>query len=441
MAPCIMAMATILVSFMAITSTFSTAYGESKDITSKDIELIELKDITLEDALAAFYKNNYDILISRYEVDKSYADYIGSKMLPNPSLSFNYIGFDAHNIGRLSPGDNTQLTVRLDQLIELGGKRGLRTQAASEALEAAKLTQKDTVRTLLAGFYAFFFNVNLDRLNLEYAKKELDNYDKILEVAKKRHNAGFLSLIDYTKLTLARVDLANAITTSDNQLKNDVAQFNFLTGSSIGVVPAIRQVTDTFKELNEDDLLNTAYLNRYDLLSLLKQMKASESNTALSKANKIPDLTVGGEYDSFGSQGRPTIGLGFSINIPVFNRNQAEILHREAEQSQLSIQVDRAKKQIALDVRQAVNNYRSSVEVFRNFQQNYDGIMELSARSEQAFSMGGITVLDLLDTRKAARDFMNKYNQALVQCNLNRELINVYTGDLKSGDLKPGGLK
>jgi hypothetical protein len=52
-------------------------------------------------------------------------------------------------------------------------------------------------------------------------------------------------------------------------------------------------------------------------------------------------------------------------------------------------------------------------------------------RSESAFSLGGITVLDMLDTRKTYRDFITKYNQTLTQALLNQELIKVYTGELR----------
>ena len=55
----------------------------------------------------------------------------------------------------------------------------------------------------------------------------------------------------------------------------------------------------------------------------------------------------------------------------------------------------------------------------------------LLGKSEAAFSMGGITVLDLLDTRRTYRDFITKYNQTLTQALLNQELIRVYTGEVR----------
>ena len=58
-------------------------------------------------------------------------------------------------------------------------------------------------------------------------------------------------------------------------------------------------------------------------------------------------------------------------------------------------------------------------------------MQDLLKKSEEAFSLGGVTVLDLLDTRKTYRDFITKYNQALTQVVLNQELLKLYTGEVQ----------
>ena len=246
--------------------------------------------VTLSQALELFYKNNYDVLISKYEIDKAYGDYIGSRLLPNPNLSFNYsfIGFN----GFPKATDNTQTVTRIDQLIELGGKRGLRTGASSEALEAVKLSQKDTVRTLLIGFYTLFFNINTDLLNTELARDKLKRFDKTLVIGEKKFQAGFLSLVDYTKLKLAEIDLENNLFSFDAQLRNDIEQFSMLLGMASPVKPAL-QISEEFNEQTEEDLLQQAYQYRFDLLSIERQLKASALNQQLAKPRGYPTSLSG----------------------------------------------------------------------------------------------------------------------------------------------------
>ncbi len=384
-------------------------------------------EMTLDQAREYFLQHNFDILVNQYEVKKAEADLQGAKLIPNPALTVNYTGLEP---GSLRAGDNTQYTYRIDQLIELGGKRGLRTGAASESLEAAKLSHRDTVRTLLASFYSLYYSLSLDLLNVTLAKEELAQSDKTLEIAEKRFNAGFLSLVDYTKLKVARIDLESGLITLENQYKNDTEQFRLLIGSPDPVIPSQGQIRETFPEYREEDLLNRAYQSRSDLLALQRQLKSEEYNVSLAKATVIPDVTIGAEYENFGPQQKPGVGFGISLNIPLFNRNQGEIGRRKAEYRQTEFQIEKAKNQIEADVRIALQNYLTAFKAYNAYRQKKKDVETLLTNSEKAFSLGGITALDLLDTQKTHKEFLTKYNQAIVQCNLNDELLKVVIGEL-----------
>lgn len=77
------------------------------------------EEINLDQALSLFYVNNYDLLISRYEIDKAYADYRTAKLRPNPVVSANAIGVNYYS-GYPKRDDTTQITVRIDQIIGWG---------------------------------------------------------------------------------------------------------------------------------------------------------------------------------------------------------------------------------------------------------------------------------------------------------------------------------
>jgi len=122
------------------------------------------------------------------------------------------------------------------------------------------------------------------------------------------------------------------------------------------------------------------------------------------------------------------------MSIPLFYRNQGEIMKRDAEYSQIKVQVEKVRRQIQTEVRQAMNNYSSSLTIFSAYRKRKEEMEGLWQKSEQAFSLGGITVLDLLDTRKTYRDFITKYNLALTQSALNEDLmIRIYTGQIAAG--------
>lgn len=384
-------------------------------------------DITLQQAVEEFYRNNYDIIIGRFEIDKAQADFVSAKLLPNPNLSFNYTGADT----KLPPTamDNSQLTLRLEQLFELGGKRELRTRNAEETLEATKLLHKDAVRTLLSGFYSLCYNLKLDLLNRDAAIDELARFDRTLAIAEKRFNAGHLSLVDYSKVKLARIDLEANLANLETQLRNDSEQFAFLVARNSPRQPQISLVEE-FPVYQEDSLVATAYENRFDYLALKKQLEAAGHNRSLAKAGRIPDVTIGVELETFGRQNTPGVGAGLSFPLPLFNRSQGDIARRNAEYSQIDHQLDRAKRLIVADIRQALNNRSGALKVLAGYKARKREVEELRERSEKAFTLGGITAIDLLDTEKNYRDFVTKYNQALVQGNLHGMLLKIATGEL-----------
>ncbi|HAM52031.1 MAG TPA: hypothetical protein DCP92_15590 [Nitrospiraceae bacterium] len=387
------------------------------------------EEISLGQALELFYKNNYDILINKYEIDKAYGDYVGAKLLPNPNLSLSGIGLKTQGLPRRS--DDTQLTAKIDQLIELGGKRKLRKGAATATLVATKLSHQDVIRTLIIGFYTVYYNLQLDRLNVEFAGYDLGRFDKTQEVAERRFAAGFLSLIDYTKIKIARIDLENGLTNFEKQFRADLESFNFLVASEITLEPSRLTMQETPAEYDEGSLIETALNNRYDLLSLQKQSEAAQKGISLAKAQAIPDITVGGEYDAFGADSRPRVGAEISFPLPLFNRNQGEILKKNAEYKQIEEQIKKTKRQITSDIRQSLNNYQASLKIFEAYKTRKKEVEDLLNKSEAAFSLGGITVLDLLDARKTYRDFVTRYNQGLIQMLLNQELIKLYTGEIR----------
>ena len=388
------------------------------------------EEISLENALGLFYENNYDIIVSKYEVDRAYADYVTARLRPNPSLTVNYNNL-AMSQGRTNRWDNTQLSVRIDQLIETAGKRTLRTSYAGESLEVSKLTHRDVIRTLLIGFYTTYYNLHLDMANLDFARSEMARFDKVIDVAKRRHDAGFVSLIDYTKLKLARIELENNLTSLATQLSNDIESFNFLLGSTAGYAPGKHEIQEDFRDYDVSELSERAYEHRYDYLSAQKQVRALDYSLALAKAYRVPDVSVGGEWDSTGNPATNGIGMGFSVPIPLFNRYQGEILKRTAEHKQAEVQVARVKGRITTELNQALNSYRAAVFIFSSYKTKKDEMEGLLANTEKAFSLGGITVLELLDTRRTFRDYMTKFNQTFTQATLDKELLKVYTGEIK----------
>lgn len=406
--------------FLLISLVFSPYWGS----------IAGAEEIDLKEALKLFYRNNYDILVNKYNVDKSYADFIGSKLYPNPSLLAGNIG---HNFstGYPSVNSNTQTTVRVEQLIELGGRRQLRINSAEESLGVAELFQKDKIRNLLAGFYDIWFSLLLERQQLDFVRNDLKQLDNILKIAEARFNAGTLSKIEHAKLRLFRLERVTALAHAESKYLNRQEDFSLLIGGDkkYNPMPA-SDISEASDALAEDALIKEAMENRYDLLALQKQLKSADLNLAAARSYRIPDVTFGLQYDNFGGTADPYFGGGIAMTLPIFNRNEGLIGKRAAERGQVETLIEKTRRSVISEVRKALNNYMSAMNIEKSLVGRKNEIEDLLKRSSAAFGLGGINALDLLDAQRTHLEFHNKYLQSRAQTLLSHKILKISTGEI-----------
>ncbi|MDM7274165.1 TolC family protein [Sulfurihydrogenibium azorense] len=173
---------------IGILTVFTVSFGET---------------LTFEEGLNNLINKNYDILIQKNEVEKAKADIITAKLRPNPTFTSN---FTYYNIKNLLDRSNTQNSFRIDQEIETANKRGLRIKLAEKMLEYTQLNFKSSLKDYLNTYLSSYTQLLSDKLQLENSKSNLQDYQKILEIAKIQYEKGFLSQLDYEKLKLSLID-------------------------------------------------------------------------------------------------------------------------------------------------------------------------------------------------------------------------------------------
>jgi len=123
---------------------------------------VDIEHLTLTTAEQLFLAHSRELLAAKRAVDAARADQVAAAQRPNPQLSLSVSSIPPRNTAGFGgpvweKGVNT--VVGMTQLIERGGKRELRTEAAQRVTEA---TQNDLVDTLVqqkSAFKSAFFNL------------------------------------------------------------------------------------------------------------------------------------------------------------------------------------------------------------------------------------------------------------------------------------------
>ncbi|WP_297889874.1 TolC family protein [Sulfurihydrogenibium sp.] len=277
--------------------------------------------LKFEEGLNVFINNNYDILTQKNEIEKAKADIITAKLRPNPVFTSN---FTYYNIRNLMDRSNTQNSFRIDQEIETANKRGLRIKLSEKMLQYTQLNFKASLKDYINNYLNAYTQLIYDKLELENSKSNLQDYQKILEIAKIQYEKGFLSALDYEKLKLSMLDYQKDYYSNLENFNKDKEYLRFLINYDFDDIE-IPDIKHDSKEFDINQVINKALENRYDIKSSKTYIEASQVQIDLNKAMAIPNITVGLEFDGLAEKYN-FIGIGFSIPIPIFDRNQGEIL-------------------------------------------------------------------------------------------------------------------
>jgi cobalt-zinc-cadmium efflux system outer membrane protein len=114
------------------------------------------------------------------------------------------------------------------------------------------------------------------------------------------------------------------------------------------------------KEPNLDDLIQKATEKRESIKALQEQLNSVKHQIKLIKAYSIPDISLDVEYDSFGTQYKPGVGFGFSLNLPTFDKRKGDLITAMALKEQTLVALSKEKDRIRKEISQAYEDYQVS---------------------------------------------------------------------------------
>ena len=164
-------------------------------------------------------------------------------------------------------------------------------------------------------------------------------------------------------------------------------------------------------KLNYSELVDSALVNRYDLRTARSQVQLGQSNLALQKALKTPDLLLGVNYDKAGNYVRNYNALSLAIDLPFWNRNQGNI-----KAAKFQIEADKQlQSQAELQVRNDISNaYRQLLETDKlyktaslQFTSDYEKLLDGITKGYQNHTISLLEFIDYYETYKNSKLELN----------------------------------
>jgi cobalt-zinc-cadmium efflux system outer membrane protein len=373
--------------------------------------------ISLEDAIRLALQHNHNLLAARTAIEQSKDQEITANLRPNPALfgDWEYLPFfSPSNFTGQYLHDSTEGDLGLSYLIERGKKRQHRLQAAKDQTAQTISLVGDNERTLTFGVATLFVNVQLAESTLELARKDLDSYQKTVELNELRYQKGAISEDDNLKIELQLLQFQNDVAQAELAKVQGLSDLRNQLGYES--VPPEYDVAGTFEyhkvQGNLEDLQLQALQQRPDLKAATQGVTAATSQWQLAKADGKQDVTVQGNYSHVNAINAASFYA--SIPLPIFNRNQGEIARTKSVITQTQEQEKATNNQVMTDVRDAYENLQTNDLIVHLYLSGYlDRAQKDRDISEYAYQRGAVSLLDFLDAERSYRAIQLAYRQAL----------------------------
>src|SRR6266849_3267790 len=314
---------------------------------------------TWEKVRARFEHSNPTLQADGFNVDESKAQEITAYLRPNPNFTLLTDGTQiAPYQGVWRPFAGTELSTNFSYLHERQRKRELRRESAHKGTEIAVSTHADLERSLLFDLRGAFVSTLQAKSVLRLARDNVTYYDHLLEVSRDRFSAGDMAQMDLDRLELQRVQYESDVQTAEVNLRTAKIQLLRLLNDQTPLDQFDVAGPYDFAEppYALDELRRIALDARPDLKAAIQGIDKARTDHRLAVANGSTDPSVSldvGWPQSDVSYTPPLTrywGVGFTLPLRIFDRNQGEKLRTELEIGRNERLTDVARAQVVSDV-------------------------------------------------------------------------------------------
>jgi cobalt-zinc-cadmium efflux system outer membrane protein len=377
--------------------------------------------LTWDQVRAKFEETNPTLKADALGVDEMKAEEITAFLRPNPQFTMLADGTQiVPHDGAWTPFRGTYEQPTFSYLHERDHKRELRLKSAQEGTQIAQSQHEDLDRTLIFTLRSAFVQTLQAKFVLDLARKDLDYYDKIIQISRDRFRAGDIAQIDLDRIELLRVQYESEIQNAIVNLRTAKIQLLQLLND--------RTPVDQFDvngpyDFSEDlapleDFRNTALDARPDLRAALQSLQQADTNHKLAEANGSTDPTYSAWYTHNSSNNNPngiqTLGLSVSIPLRIFDKNQGEKKRTQIDIGKNQQLTEASRAQVFSDVDSAYEIVRSNIALLKPYKAQYNA-QALRVRDTVTYSYehGGASLMDFLNAQSDYRTVQLAYAQLI----------------------------
>jgi cobalt-zinc-cadmium efflux system outer membrane protein len=391
-------------------------------------------------AEALFLDKNISLISEKLNIDIADAQVIQAKLWPNPTLTVGEINLWSNATAQQLPplwgnyGKTQQVNAELEQLIQTAGKRKKLIAMEKVNAEIAKEYFKTFLRSLKIEFRDNLTDLQYNQAQEAVYQKQLSSMQTLLKAYANQVKQGNIGKGEYVRLKASELQYLKEI--NDLQKENNALQkelkvlmnlpaASFIKLTDEGFVPVNKNIED----INLANLMESAIENRPDMKVLKLGNEYNDNKYKYERAMRTPDVTLGISYDRGASLMNDFVGVGFSLDLPFFNRNQGNVKAAKIAINQGKLLTEEKTLSVQSEVLQAYQDFITTKKLYESADASFEGDLDKLLESyRKNFLQRNTSMLEYLDFVDAYLDNKSILLNSKKDLNKNLEELRYITG-------------
>ena len=370
---------------------------------------------TLDDAISATLMSDPALHIGREEINLAKAEWIARSLIPNPSLG---IAGDAIPFRRRDAHMESEFTVHVEVPLDwfLFAKRAAEMNSARWDVRQSQAEYADLVRQRIAETATAFYDVLETKALLSLAGQNMEILASVEAVTQRAVAAGGVPSVELDRIRLELFRNRQELLEIESQLNIAKAklwaQFGRTRRDPAFDIRGSLDAPLTVQPYPIEEAFDLAQKNRPDIRALRIQVNKAQANREVERRNAYPEVSFSGGYirEHLDTGSEPGWGIGLTVAIPLFDRNQGGRARAQAVLRQSHYELHSGIVELRAEVEEADQLFRTAYLIAATFAHE-EVLLASRVRNStiQSYEAGGSPLIDVLDAERTYRETYRTY--------------------------------
>lgn len=329
------------------------------------------------------------------------------RLRPNPLFTVQTENWRFGGEPSFHVGSDLDLFAYLAQPFELGGKRERRVELAEQEKTIAQLRHRQLEWRIRQEVRRSFWQAFLAQREFDLLEENARLFEQITNYHEVRVREGAMAEADLIRVRLEEQRLQ--LIREEAAVEAERSRMDLVRAMGGGAYrPDFTLVGDPVTSLPEpgvglSELLNRALQLRPDLQVTEAEVERARRRLNLEQAQARPDWDLIFGYKR--TEGFNTVLAGVSIPLPVFDRNEGNILFNQSEVDRAQALLQAQRRRVQTEVEGALSTLARRVAMLRQLD---EGMLQRAEESWQislaAYQEGATDLLRLLDAQRSRNE-------------------------------------